>query len=93
MNATEYRRIIAGLIRRELIRQRIKGVGKQLAASIGAECAKQIHARMYGANVEGVDSPIFRDDLEYHSKLTGEEYTKMPTVSAQELLNRNTDSG
>ena len=41
---------------------------------LSAEIARTVHARMYGANVDGVDSPIWNN---------GE---KTPLIEASELL-------
>lgn len=77
MKSTEYRAIVA-LIIRKIAKKRLPGIKQQHLQEIANEAAKAIHARMYGVNVDGVDSPIWRD---YH----GEH--NQPNVEASQLLN------
>ena len=74
MKSTEYREIIRRIVRsavREVLPELKRGK-EDLADLI----AKNVHARMYGANVDGVDSPLWQID----------GVTKEPTVDAAELL-------
>lgn len=76
MRSKEYRGVIS-LIIRNIAKKRLPGIKPQHIQEIATEAAKVIHARMYGANVEGVDSPIWRDCHGEHNQ---------PTVDASQLL-------
>lgn len=76
MKSTEYRTIITTIIK-NISKKRLPGVKEKHLKEIASEAAKVIHARMYGANVDNVDSPIWRD---YH----GEH--NLPNVEAQHIL-------
>ncbi len=74
MKSTEYREIIRRIVRsaiREVLPELKRG--KEPLADL---IAKNIHARMYGANVDGVDSPLWQI----------EGVTKAPKVDAAKLL-------
>lgn len=74
MKSQEYREIIRRIVRsavREVLPELKRG--KEDLADI---VAKNVHARMYGANVDGVDSPLWQID----------GGAKGPTVDAAELL-------
>ena len=73
MTSAEYKRIIARIVDK-LIRQRFPGLKATCRTEVSRDIARHIHARMYGANIDGVDSPIWRLD-------------KLPTIDAAELLN------
>lgn len=60
MKSTEYRTIITTIIK-NISKKRLPGVKEKHLKEIASEAAKVIHARMYGANVDNVDSPIWRD--------------------------------
>lgn len=76
MKSTEYRSIIATIIK-NISKRNFPGLKEKQLKEMASEAAKAIHARMYGANVDNVDSPIWRD---YH----GEH--NHPNVEASELL-------
>lgn len=73
MKSGEYRDIIRIIVRRA-IGQALPELkkGKDTLADL---IAKNVHARMYGANVDGVDSPLWRS-----------EDSKQPDVDASKLL-------
>ena len=78
MDSREYRNLIARIIRvtmKKYFVQLGKNGSKQFLISASKEAAINIHARMYGANVDGVASPIWRGD--------GDQY---PRVDASEML-------
>lgn len=76
MKSSEYRTIVATIIK-NIAKKRLPGIKQEHIKEIAIEASRAIHARMYGANVDGVDSPIWR---EYH----GEH--NLPTVEASELI-------
>ena len=80
MNSKAYRVIISAISYR-LIRKQFPGLDKTRLRAVSVEIARNIHARMYGANVDGVASPIWRSD--------GDQY---PRVDASEML-KDIDNG
>lgn len=82
MTSQEYRNTISRIIRNTL-NKKFPGLKKDTLATVAKEAAVAVHARFYGAQVDGVASPIWRDDLKYQDM-----YAKcQPTKTAQELLN------
>lgn len=81
MTSKEYK-ILIRFITKNVIRKQFPGVNKKAVENAATIIAKNVHARFYGANVDGVDSPIWRDD--------GNEYWpdgfKQPTIDANQLL-------
>lgn len=77
MKSAEYRDIIA-LIVRKSVKKAYPGLNnkknEQIIMDLSREAAKAIHARMYGANVDGVESPLWRKDE--------------PVTTANEILER-----
>lgn len=61
MKSDEYRQIIR-TISRNIIRKNVPGLKGQVLEETVNLIAKSVHARMYGANVDGVDSPIWSID-------------------------------
>lgn len=51
--------------------------------ALATEAARVIHARMYGANVDGVETPIWRD----HPFKDTDFSDAQPTKTATDLLN------
>ncbi len=76
MNSRDYR-VIIKRITSKLVRKRFPGLDKKLICEVSIEIARHIHARMYGANVDGVDSPIWADKSHIQPK---------PLKDAAELL-------
>ena len=72
MKSQEYREIIRVISNRILKRNfpRLDKLGRIRAAK---EISILVHARMYGANVDGVESPLWRTDE--------------PPIEAKELIN------
>ena len=78
MDSQEYRGLISRIIRVTMRKQfplLAKNGSKQALDSAAKQAAIAIHARMYGANVDGVASPIWRGD--------GDQF---PRVEASEML-------
>lgn len=78
MQSKEYRAIIASIVR-HVLRKHVPGAKDKILREACKEAAIAVHARMYGANVDNVDSPIFRDGPQFLN-------VKSPTVDARELL-------
>ena len=64
------RQIVGGVLRK-----RFPGLNKEASKKAAEEIAINVHACMYGANVDGVASPIWRNSDE-----------GLPTKDASELL-------
>lgn len=60
MNSRDYR-VIIKRISLNLLKKRFPGLDKKLMCEVSVDIARFVHARMYGANVDGVDSPIWQD--------------------------------
>lgn len=80
MKSIEYRSIIKTIIL-NLMKRKFPGLKKSQLDDLAYEVAKAVHARMYGTNVDGVESPIWRDHP-FHS----DDNFVQPTKTAQELL-------
>jgi hypothetical protein len=88
MTSKEYRAIIAVIIRNSLrkaypnlvVAMGIRHGMKINQHDVCNKISRAIHARMYGANVDGVDSPIWHDPNDV-----------LPNVDASELLKGNDD--
>lgn len=64
------------------MKRKFPGLNKAQLDALAKDAAIAVHARFYGAQVDGVASPIWRDDLKYQDM-----YAKcQPTKTAQELL-------
>lgn len=64
------------------MKRKFPGLKKSQLDELALEAARAVHARMYGANVDGVESPIWRD----HPFHSDDNFTQ-PTKTAQDLLN------
>lgn len=90
MKSSEYRRIIRTIIKNSL-RKNVKGLKKNIAEYVAVEIAIAVHARLYGASVDDVASPIWRDHPNYSHE---EGFTDaQPTKTAQEILNEGIANG
>ncbi len=76
MNSRDYR-VIIKRISLNLLKKRFPGLDKKLICEVATDIARNVHARMYGANVDGVDSPIWADQNHIPPK---------PLVNAAQLL-------
>lgn len=90
MKSVEYRQIIS-TITRNVIKKRFPGLKKEALTAACTEIAKGVHARMYGANVDGVDSPIWRNCGQSETNPNGSRNRfdappNLPNVDASELL-------
>lgn len=82
MQSRDYRASIKIIIL-NLMRRKFPGLNKAQLDALSKEAAIAVHAKFYGAQVDGVASPIWRDDLKYQDM-----YEKcQPTKTAQDLLN------
>lgn len=82
MHSQEYKSLITKIIRNTL-NKKFPGLKKDILTTASREAARAVHARFYGAQVDGVASPIWRDNLKYQDM-----YAQcQPTKTAQELLN------
>lgn len=82
MLSKDYRSGIKTIIL-NLMKRKFPGLNKAQLNDLAMEAAIAVHARFYGAQVDGVASPIWRDDLKYQDM-----YAQcQPTKTAQELLN------
>lgn len=90
MVSDEYRQIISRMTY-NLLKKHFPGLKKLELQKACKELSINIHARMYGANVDGVDSPIWRD-RQCGDKSLGVP-PNLPKVDAKELLKYDDDSG
>jgi hypothetical protein len=81
MQSRDYRRFVRTIIKNS-IRKKFPGLKQALVEEVAAEASVAIHARFYGAAVDGVASPIWRDDPNYAMAFTDAK----PTKTAQDLL-------
>jgi len=75
MYSREYRSTIRTIVR-NVMRRKFPGIKLSVLDEATKEIAANVHARFYGANVDGVGSPLWRRKDE-----------GLPTASAEELLN------
>ena len=83
MRSQDYRDIISR-IAFNLLKKRFPGLEKKHTKEVSRQIAIAIHARMYGANVDGVDSPIWTSTC--GTDRMNDPRTK-PKIDAKELLN------
>lgn len=76
MRAGEYRDIVRTMVNNAL-KKRFPGLDKSALKEVADLIAKSVHSRFYGANVDGVASPLWRRDDDPE-----------PNVDAVVLLNR-----
>lgn len=81
MKSSEYRSNIRNIVRKAVTRK-FPGLKPLHVKELATEISVAIHARFYGADVDGVASPIWRDDSNYANMFKD----KQPTKTAQELL-------
>lgn len=74
MTSKAYRILVARIIR-NIIKKEFPGIKQQPLIMASAMAATSIHARMYGANVDNVASPIWRG-----------EGDRLPEIDAEQLL-------
>lgn len=65
------------------MKRKFPGLKQSQLDELAIEAARAVHARMYGANVDGVETPIWRDHPFKDTDFSGAQ----PTKTAQELLN------
>lgn len=81
MLSREYRSLISKIISNG-IKRKFPGLKKQVLDEAAIEIAKVVHARLYGADVDGVGSPIWRDH-----ESTADCNRGQPDKTAEEILN------
>ena len=81
MQSSEYRRFIRTMIK-NAVKRKFPGLKQVQVNEVATEVAIAIHARFYGANVDGVESPIWRDDPKYSDW----HEDKKPKKDAKDLL-------
>lgn len=81
MKSSEYRSNIRNIVRKAVTRK-FPGLKPLHVKELATEISVAIHARFYGADVDGVASPIWRNDPNYANMFKD----KQPTKTAQELL-------
>lgn len=65
------------------MKRKFPGLNKIQLGELAVEASRAIHARMYGANVDGVETPIWRDHPFKDTNFSDAQ----PTKTALELLN------
>lgn len=83
MKSVEYRSVIAKIVVNS-IKKEFPGLKKCELQKASINIARAIHARMYGANVDGVDSPIWRDVVQGANNPNPPP--NLPDVEASEIL-------
>lgn len=81
MRSEDYRKDISRMIRNGMARK-FPGLKSKVLLEASVEIARSIHAKFYGSDVDGVGSPIWRDDPRVPECNRGQ-----PTKTATELLN------
>ena len=81
MKSAEYRSNIRAIVRNTIFKH-IPGIKRKEVEELATKIAVAVHARFYGADVDNVASPIWRDD----SKLADIMANRQPKKTAQELL-------
>lgn len=82
MQGREYRGNVRGIVR-NVIRKKAPGIKRSVLDEIATEISAAVHARFYGASVDNVASPIWRDDPNYARAFADNK----PTKDAQQILN------
>lgn len=83
MKSRDYRILISRMAQ-NILRKRFPGINKKQLELACVELSVNIHARMYGANIDGVDSPIWRERQCGDHAL--QPPPNQPNVDASELL-------
>lgn len=65
------------------MKRKFPGLNKLQLSELAIEASRAVHARMYGANVDGVETPIWRD----HPFKDTDFSSAQPNKTAQEILN------
>lgn len=82
MQSDEYKGILKTIIL-NLMKRKFPGLNKSQLSELAIEASRAIHARMYGANVDGVETPIWRDHPFKDTNFSNAQ----PNKTAQDLLN------
>lgn len=77
MRASEYRELVRIMVKNTL-NKRFPGLNKNALNKAANVIATNVHARFYGANVDNIDSPLWRAGGEF----------KAPDVDAIEILGK-----
>lgn len=81
LKSHDYRRFVRTIVKNS-IRKKFPGLKQSHVTDLAVEISVAIHARFYGSAVDGVASPIWRDDPQYARMFTDAK----PTKTAQDLL-------
>lgn len=84
MKSAEYRSNIRNIVRKSIVKK-FPGLKPLHVKELATEISVAIHARFYGSDVDGVASPIWRDDPNYTNMFKD----RHPTKTAQELLDEH----
>lgn len=82
MKSQDYRNEISKIVRGVFLKK-FPGLKKQQLIDASTLIARTVHARMYGANVDGVESPIWREDKRWADEFKNSQANQ----TAQEILN------
>lgn len=82
MLSQTYKDTISKIVRNTM-KRKFPGLKSQILIEASTEISRAVHARMYGANVDGVESPIWREDKRWEEEFKNSQ----PTKTAEELLN------
>lgn len=88
MNSQDYKAIISK-ISFNLLKKRFPGLEKKHIKEVARMIGLNVHARMYGANVDGVDSPIWTSALG-NDRMTDPRVK--PKIDAKDLLDYEKDN-
>lgn len=83
MNSQDYKAIIRK-ISFNLLKKRFPGLEKKHIEEVARMIGLNVHARMYGANVDGVDSPIWNIYMDNNRP--------EPKIDAKDLLDYEKDN-
>lgn len=82
MRGSTYRGSVRSIVR-NVIRKKAPGLKRKVIDEIALEISAAVHARFYGASVDNVASPIWRDDPNYARGFEDAQ----PSKVAQQILN------
>lgn len=80
MQSSEYRMLVRKIVKNSMAKK-FPGIKRSVLDEAAIDIARSIHARLYGADVDGVGSPVWRD----HSS-TADCNRGQPDKTAEELL-------
>lgn len=84
MKSGEYRDIIRKITINALFK-RFPGLEKKLLREVSSIVAINVHARLYGANVDGVDSPLWQNDTSIKPNVDASELLKPDPIKKEDV--------